>query len=328
MQRSLRLVNRCQLNRRLQRRFLSTNTVGDHYPLIFQLSQTVLEEVRNGSLLSTPAEASAAAIAAIAGAPAVVPWWMVISGSAVVLRLSLMLPAYIVQQRAMARSLSLEKVLAQWEGPVRQSLRYEMAQKGQGAEASEQELEKMVQRRLRQQRHGLMLRQGCHPIFNFMVPLTQAPIWMSMTLTLQHMCGRPVPLLDGSNAAASIPVVPGMATEGLWWFKDLSQVDPLGFAPVVTGVLYLAAAMTARFRAQTYVQKNSPAGAQFKKNWMARSVPFIIGGASVGIAWTATKMPMGIVLYWSASALISLLQYGLLHNQRLRRLLGFLYIKT
>ncbi|XP_068098042.1 mitochondrial inner membrane protein OXA1L [Hyperolius riggenbachi] len=57
------------------------------------------------------------------------------------------------------------------------------------------------------------------PLRGFLVPLVQAPIFISFFVALRQM--------------ASLPV-PSMQTGGLWWFSDLTIADPFYILPVVT----------------------------------------------------------------------------------------------
>ncbi|KAJ1952210.1 hypothetical protein EC988_003677, partial [Linderina pennispora] len=143
------------------------------YPFIFKLVQALLETSHGG-------------------AATVTPWWAVIVGSAVVLRGGLTLPVFIYQQRAMARAQRLGRVSAAWQHSMRASLRLETADKS----LTPMQFQALLEQRVRRKHHELLLKQGSHPIMNFLLPLAQLPIWVSMTYVLRHLCGVPLPYFD------------------------------------------------------------------------------------------------------------------------------------
>lgn len=57
-----------------------------------------------------------------------------------------------------------------------------------------------------------------NPLRGFLVPLVQAPIFISFFVALRQMCYLPVPSLQ---------------TGGLWWFADLTVADPYYILPLV-----------------------------------------------------------------------------------------------
>ncbi|KAG6921896.1 OXA1L, mitochondrial inner membrane protein, partial [Chelydra serpentina] len=74
----------------------------------------------------------------------------------------------------------------------------------------------------------LNLYQKAHdvnPIRGFVVPLVQAPVFVSFFMALREMAALPVP---------------SMQSGGLAWFVDLTAADPLYILPLaVTGTMWL-----------------------------------------------------------------------------------------
>ncbi|KAL7875934.1 hypothetical protein AOLI_G00108970 [Acnodon oligacanthus] len=63
-----------------------------------------------------------------------------------------------------------------------------------------------------------------NPLRGFLVPLVQAPIFISFFIALRKMAYLPVPSLQ---------------TGGLWWFTDLTAADPFYVLPLaVTGTMF------------------------------------------------------------------------------------------
>ncbi|KAJ1954030.1 hypothetical protein GGI12_005883, partial [Dipsacomyces acuminosporus] len=208
----------------------------ENYPFIFKLVQAILESTHDRTLFSSNTKLPTA----LAPTDLAAPWWAVIAGSAIVLRTCLTLPLFIHQQRAGLRAQNLSKVTATWQHSMRSSLKLELA----GKTLSEEEFEKKLRQRLKIKHHDLMLKQGCHPILNLLLPLAQLPIWLSMTCILRHLCGIPLPYFE--QADAPIPTAAGMSSEGILWFADLAAADPTHALPVITGCLYMANVLLSR----------------------------------------------------------------------------------
>ncbi|KAJ2462690.1 Cytochrome c oxidase assembly protein cox18, mitochondrial, partial [Coemansia sp. RSA 2320] len=132
---------------------------------------------------------------------------------------------------------------------MRESLKLELA--ANKSKVSDEQFQKMLVKRVSARHHRLMFEQGCHPVFNIMLPLTQIPIWVTMTSCLRHFSGRLVPLIDEPSGALPIPA-PGMSSEGLLWFCDLAAVDSTGMLPAITGLVYLGNALAQRYRHNDY----------------------------------------------------------------------------
>ncbi|KAJ1934551.1 hypothetical protein GGF37_006324, partial [Kickxella alabastrina] len=139
----------------------------DSSPFLFQLVQALLEKLHGGALYTSDPLAAAAALSAASQATThelalsalssgSTPWWLVIGGTAVALRLLLTLPLYVRQQRAVGAAQRVGVVAASWRHALGASVRLEMA----GAGDEEEEVRKRVDRRVRAKYHELMLREG------------------------------------------------------------------------------------------------------------------------------------------------------------------------
>ncbi|KAI8319733.1 hypothetical protein GQ54DRAFT_292405 [Martensiomyces pterosporus] len=255
-------------------------------------------------------------------AAATLPWWGVIAGSAVVLRACLTLPIFVFQQRAASRAQSLGKVTATWQHSMRSSLKLELASK----HLSDEEFEKILKKKLKRKHHDLMLKQGCHPIMNFLLPLSQLPIWLSMTYILRHLCGIPLPFFDQADSV--VPAAPGMTTEGTLWFADLSSADPTYMLSVITGCLYMANVLLARRMAKMYPPPGVPgASGSTEQSLLSKSVGGVIISTPFLMAYIALNQPASIVFYWAVSAAFSLLQNLVFQNHWLRKTLKFPHAK-
>ncbi|KAJ2490705.1 hypothetical protein IWW37_002907 [Coemansia sp. RSA 2050] len=274
------------------------------YPLILRVMQATLESIHDG--------------------PMECPWWGIIAGSALTLRTLLVLPVAIYQQRAQARALKLTAISRLWQRPMYTSLELELATRT--PPVTDKEFGKVLNKRLSKRRHLLMFRQGCHPIFGALLPMTQIPIWMAMTCSLRHLSGRLVPLFD--SAATALPAAaPDMASEGILWFTNLVATDSTGMLPAITGAVYLSNAMVHLYRRREYAIANSLDGTPPKKGWLSHIFLCIRFAAPPIMTYVAMFQPSSIVLYWLTSASFTLVQMLAFHNQRLRKRLKFNYIK-
>ncbi|XP_066198195.1 mitochondrial inner membrane protein OXA1L [Saccopteryx leptura] len=124
------------------------------------------------------------------------------------------------------------------------------------------------------------------------LPLTQAPIFISFFIALREMANLPVPSLQ---------------TGGLWWFQDLTTSDPTYMLPLVVtasmwGVLELGA--------ETGVQSSD---LQWMRNVM-RLMPLAVLPITI-------HFPSAVFMYWLSSNMFSLSQVACLRIPAVRTLL-------
>ncbi|XP_062947359.1 mitochondrial inner membrane protein OXA1L [Cynocephalus volans] len=124
------------------------------------------------------------------------------------------------------------------------------------------------------------------------LPLTQAPIFISFFIALREMANLPVP---------------SMQTGGLWWFQDLTVSDPTYILPLVVtttmwGVLELGA--------ETGVQSSD-------LRWMRnviRVLPLVVLPITI-------HFPSAVFMYWLSSNVFSLGQVACLRIPAVRTIL-------
>ncbi|ERE89351.1 inner membrane protein OXA1L [Cricetulus griseus] len=124
------------------------------------------------------------------------------------------------------------------------------------------------------------------------LPLTQAPVFISFFIALREMANLPVPSLQ---------------TGGLWWFQDLTISDPIYVLPLVVtatmwGVLELGA--------ETGVQSSD---LQFMRN-IIRVMPLMVLPVTI-------HFPSAVFMYWLSSNLFSLCQVACLRIPAVRTVL-------
>ncbi|XP_020285217.1 mitochondrial inner membrane protein OXA1L [Pseudomyrmex gracilis] len=127
---------------------------------------------------------------------------------------------------------------------------------------------------------------------NFLVPLVQAPIFISFFMALRTMANTPVESLK---------------TGGFLWLNDLTIHDPYYIMPLITTVtMYITIELGTD-------GTNLKAMGLFR--YVLRALPFIILPFTI-------HFPGAILLYWASTNTISLMQTGLLKIPHVRKALN------
>ncbi|XP_060111391.1 mitochondrial inner membrane protein OXA1L [Heteronotia binoei] len=128
-----------------------------------------------------------------------------------------------------------------------------------------------------------------NPLRGFLVPLVQAPIFISFFIGLRKMAELPVPSLQ---------------TGGLWWFMDLSAADPYYVLPLtVTATMW------------AILELGAESGVS---NPNLRAMKTVFRVMPVVILPLTINFPTAIFTYWMTSNLFTLAQVGLLRVPAIR----------
>ncbi|XP_018565117.1 mitochondrial inner membrane protein OXA1L isoform X2 [Anoplophora glabripennis] len=203
-----------------------------------------------------------------------VPWWTSIAIGTLIIRLCLF-PLVIIAQRNAAK---MNNYL-----PQLQALQLKMTearQTGNQIDAARYSQEMML----------FMKEKELNPLKNMIVPLVQAPIFISFFMGLRQMCNAPVESLR---------------TGGLWWFTDLTLPDQYFLLPIIT-----SATLYATIELGTDSAKLSSQNMQLMK-YVLRGLPLLI------LPFTF-NFPGAILMYWVSSNFISLIQVGVLRIPAVR----------
>uniref|UniRef100_A0A2R9AX62 OXA1L mitochondrial inner membrane insertase n=1 Tax=Pan paniscus TaxID=9597 RepID=A0A2R9AX62_PANPA len=139
---------------------------------------------------------------------------------------------------------------------------------------------------LYQKKHGIKLYKP------LILPVTQAPIFISFFIALREMANLPVPSLQ---------------TGGLWWFQDLTVSDPIYILPLaVTATMWAVLELGA----ETGVQSSD---LQWMRN-VIRVMPLITLPITM-------HFPTAVFMYWLSSNLFSLVQVSCLRIPAVRTVL-------
>lgn len=196
------------------------------------------------------------------------PWWSVIVMGTIVIRLA-MFPLVVMSQRngaKMANNL-----------PQMQEIQAKMSEARLTGNAIEVA-------RYSQELMQFMSKKGINPLKNMIVPLAQAPVFLSFFWSLKDMANLPVESLQ---------------TGGLWWFTDLTVPDQFYLLPVLTSLTLWATIEMGTDSAKLSSQN------MFLMKYVLRALPIIIFPFTL-------NFPGAVLCYWFSSNTISLLQVGLL----------------
>ncbi|XP_026750020.1 mitochondrial inner membrane protein OXA1L [Galleria mellonella] len=203
-----------------------------------------------------------------------IPWWGAILIGTIVVRVA-MFPLVILSQRNTA---AMNNNL-----PEIQLLQLKMTQ----ARQSGNQLETA---RYAQEMMMFMKEKGLNPLKNMIVPLAQAPLFISFFMGLRGMANCPVD---------------SMSHGGLWWFTDLTVPDQFFLLPIIT-----SATLYATIELGVDGGKLNASNMHLMRYFL-RAVPIVM------IPFTV-NFPGAILVYWCSSNFISLLQVGLLKVPKVR----------
>lgn len=202
------------------------------------------------------------------------PWWTCIMIGTVVVR-SIIFPLVIMSQRNSAK---MNNNLPQMQ--VLQMKLTEARQSGNVVDAA----------RYSQELVTFMKEKELNPLKNMLVPLAQAPLFISFFIGLRQMANAPVESLK---------------TGGLFWFTDLTVPDQFFLLPIIT-----SCTMFLTIEIGTDGARLAAANLQTMK-YVLRALPFVILPFIV-------NFPGAILTYWTFSNFISLLQVGILRIPSVR----------
>ncbi|XP_046455547.1 mitochondrial inner membrane protein OXA1L-like [Daphnia pulex] len=202
------------------------------------------------------------------------PWWGCIAIGVFTVR-TLMFPLVIKAQRNAAKMTN--------NMPQLQVLQQKMTDARQAGNA-------MEAARMGYEIQSFMKEKGLNPLKNLMVPLIQAPVFMSFFFALKGMANAPVE---------------SMQYGGLFWFSDLTVCDPYYILPMLTSVTVWATmelgADSAKLSSQGF-----PLLIYF-----FRAIPFIMFPITMNFSGA-------ILCYWLTTNVISLVQVGFLRLPKVR----------
>ncbi|XP_052894821.1 mitochondrial inner membrane protein OXA1L [Anopheles moucheti] len=202
------------------------------------------------------------------------PWWGCIAIGTVVVR-TLLFPLVIASQRNAAKMNN--------HMPQLQVLQMKMTEARQAGNAIDSA-------RYGQEMVLFMKEKKLNPLKNMLVPLAQAPIFISFFMGLREMANTPVE---------------SMRDGGLFWFTDLTICDQFYALPIIT-----SATLFLTIELGTDSARMSAANMQTAK-YILRALPLFIFPFTI-------NFPGAILCYWACSNFFSLVQVGFLRIPKVR----------
>lgn len=203
-----------------------------------------------------------------------IPWWGAILIGTVCVR-TIIFPLVIMAQRNGAK---LANNMPQLQ--LLQAKMTEARQSGNAIDAA----------RYSQAMVEFMKEKNVNPLKNAIVPLAQAPLFISFFIGLRQMANAPVE---------------SMKDGGLFWFTDLTVCDPFYALPIITSITMLATIELGTDSARLQHQNMQT------MKYVLRALPLVILPFTV-------SFPGAIVTYWTFSNIISLVQVAFLRIPSVR----------
>ncbi|KAI7868243.1 60Kd inner membrane protein-domain-containing protein [Spinellus fusiger] len=261
----------------------STHTTEASLPALLSVHQDILETVHTTGL----------------------PWWATIVASTLVLRTSMTLPIAIYQQRSLGRRLSLAPMVQSWGETLKVSVAKESKERNRLQWGYEQINPLMTCQQYRHKVNALYAHHHCERWKLLLLPWVQIPLFVSMSLTLRHMAGFPLPWWGSLSEGP----VHGWVEGGVGPWMDLTASDPTWIFPVLIGVGNLA-------NVELNVRNRGPT------TRTQRIISNALRCVSVALIPIASQVPMAIGLYWMTSSWYSVLQNSLFQVPTVRSSLG------
>ncbi|XP_061392027.1 mitochondrial inner membrane protein OXA1L-like [Musca vetustissima] len=196
------------------------------------------------------------------------PWWGAIAIGTVVVR-TIIFPLVIMAQRNAAKMNN--------NMPQMQLLQMKMTEARQSGNAIDSA-------RYAQEMMAFMKEKELNPLKNLLVPLAQAPLFISFFMGLRGMANAPVE---------------SMREGGLFWFTDLTIADPTFMLPVITSLTLLLTVEIGTDSARLSAQNMG------MMKYVLRALPLAIFPFTM-------NFPAAILTYWACSNFISLGQVAIL----------------
>lgn len=254
------------------------------------------------------------------------PWVATLPLSALLMRLTIILPISIYTRRRLQISAELNPLLYAWQHQIRN----EVVKKDGGATPGYMERE--TARKFEIKKKEIYRRWGVQRWKQFIPPMLQIPVWLVLVETIRRMCGARTGLLgmlfpkptsadasqavgDGessivpnvSDAASAVSsnvgIEPGFAAEGILWFPNLLVPDPyfVCLPILLSGAIIL--------NITTPYQKQ----AAERSVWKTRLHRALIG-CGIAIAPLTAGLPAAVHVYWISSATWGFIQNYLLYR--------------
>lgn len=252
-----------------------------------------------------------------------IPWWALIPLTTIVFRSCGTLPLAIAQRKRTQKQSELRPIINAM-GPV---LRLQLAAKAQAAQVASQranaaggntallynaaasasssmsyeQIMLLSAKERRERQKKLFKEHNCQVYKNLLLPAFQIPLWVAMSFTFRN--------LSGWTDITSKPLDPSLIQEGIFWFHDLTVMDPIGIMPIALGTLALA---NVEWNYRTMELQNFSSAKRSLRPTAFDAVMNISRISIVFLMAICTQAPAALGLYWISSNAFSAVQNMLL----------------
>ncbi|KNE63705.1 hypothetical protein AMAG_08800 [Allomyces macrogynus ATCC 38327] len=263
-------------------------------------------------------------------------WGAAIVATTVLLRSTLTLPLAVYQHQTALKMVQLRPLLRAWERAIAHQVRAESRQANLSYDQFVAQYKRQYARKIGELYHD----HGVRPLFTALAPLAQAPLWITMSLTLRRMAAvpgtepvsvlvrdyGPAPLVDADAGPLLDLIVPHLAATDATWISAcafgamqlanvelaaLSMLSPPPSPPasktaptVEPSATVAGPASDASDAPATPATPAAPA-----VGWTRHAViKHMMRATAVLMVPIAHAMPAGVVLYWFTSAAFSVVQ--------------------
>ncbi|KAJ3353256.1 Cytochrome c oxidase assembly protein cox18, mitochondrial [Allomyces javanicus] len=264
-------------------------------------------------------------------------WGAAIIATTVLLRSALTLPLALYQHQTALKMVQLRPLLRAWERAIAHQVRAESRQANLSYEQFAAQYKCQYARKIGELYHD----HGVRPLFTALAPLAQAPLWITMSLTLRRMAAvpgtepvsalvrdyGPAPLVGADASPLLDLIVPHLAATDATWITacafgaiqlanvELAALSLLNPAPSAPPASKLATPVEPSATTATPATDATDAGATPTApaapaaGWTRHAViKHMMRATAVLMVPIAHAMPAGVVLYWLTSAAFSVAQ--------------------
>eukprot|EP00163_Fabomonas_tropica_P030515 TRINITY_DN692_c0_g2_i1.p1 TRINITY_DN692_c0_g2~~TRINITY_DN692_c0_g2_i1.p1 ORF type:complete len:473 (+),score=109.47 TRINITY_DN692_c0_g2_i1:316-1734(+) len=223
------------------------------------------------------------------------PWWLVIAGAAVVVRTAVF-PLAVMAQQSIANSAVFRPDIERYQQRIK-------------ATANPQE--KMA---LQQELFKFMSVNKANPLRSLVPVLVQMPLFITLFITVRRIAS------DAADTHA------GLSEEGLLWFTDLTQADPMHVLPVISCCMFLfTGEYNYRIRQLTTPPQtggNKGIGGFMSSEKGMATMQNVMRVIAVTFIPITMNMPSAVFCYWIANNSWTAMQVWALNQQPIRDMLN------
>lgn len=256
-----------------------------------------------------------------------IPWWALIPVTTFALRSVWTLPLAIMQRKRIQKQTELRPIISAMSPVLKLNLAKKVQSAKQKAEKSlgniqgsgtkDQSIENVVNlqspvatmkyeeilllatKETRKRQKALFKKHDVQLWKNIILPAFQIPLWVCMSWTMRDLSGW-----SSWDSLANKPLDSSLYTEGLFWFTDLTTLDPMHIFPLILGVISLCNVewtfKTLELLRFTRKRLGRPTLTDSMSSVARMSVVFMMA--------ISLNAPVALTLYWLSSQVYSLIQ--------------------